>query len=296
MNTSFQEFYYRRFRNQVAHAISIGACLVLGATGIFLGAVAGVKSAALFAEAPSLIQAFWVISMTLFGFLTGCSAAYGMGPIWIRIGFSARAFRRRVILPSTIGGKIDVFMIDDEKYPSFGKNVVVAGFKGGKGMFRPAIFLSETVSQRCTAHEIDCIIAHELGHLASSHLKKRVVSSLVIFSSGAVFTALVILGIHWSGYAQIATHVGTFAGIVPALLTWVHNRRLLCSYEKEADMRAIYEFGATAEGLLSALRTLSTLNSGFSSSLLRERIEILESLSIQTRGTTALDPALPIAA
>lgn len=279
MSTSFQEFYIRRFRNQIAHAVSIGASLFLGAAGIFFGAVFGVKTASFFPELASVFQAFWVISMTLTGFLVGSAAAYGMGPIWIRIGFGAKSYRRRIQLPPSIGGKIDVFLIDDTRYTSFGKNVVIAGFKRGHGLFRPAIFISKTVADQCTPHEIDSIIAHELGHLASSHLKKRVLSSLAFFLAGAVLTAILLLGLHWSGYAKIATHIGTFAGIIPALLTWIHSRRLTCEQEKEADLRAIHEFGATAQGLLSALTRLRELNSGWNSSLLVERIEILKSMT-----------------
>jgi Zn-dependent protease with chaperone function len=297
MSTSITEFYYRRFRNQIAHAIAAGACLLLGAAGIFFGAVLGVKLMSFLPELPSIFQAFFVITTTAVGFIAGSSAAYGLGPIWIRAGFSAKSYRRRIQLPETIGGKIDVFLINDEKYTSFGKNVVIAGFKGGKGLFRPAIFISSTVAAECTSHEIDSIIAHELGHLASSHLKKRVLSSIGLFSCGAVFTALLLLGMHWSGYATLATHFGTFAGIIPAVLTWIHNRRLVCEHEKEADLRAVHEFGATPAALISALKRLSQMNSGFSNSLFQERIKILESMTSSTAPVpTPEEPSFPVAA
>ncbi len=254
--------------------------------GLFIGAIIGVKLAREMGDyftASEAIQALVVILVTVGGFCTSLFFAYALSPVFVRISLNAQpclnlkavqAFNR--LNPTQRRLHIDLYEVDDLAHPTFGINVVVAGFTLGRGWLRPAVFASKTVISNCTENELHAIFSHEISHLAAWHLFSRLKKALVTFFVATFFMSFVLLGLQWSGYTQVVTLTSTFAGLVPALLTWLQTRNQIQEQEKEADTMAIEVFDADGRALLSALQKLTHLSLLPVAPIVRERIDFLK--------------------
>lgn len=288
MTETTRAFFRKRFKNQLSNLMTSGTVLFLIAGGILMGTIAGIHTAK-FAQdvlgvgesAKSLI----VIALTIAGFVTGLFLSYGLSPRLLQASFFAKPTRNpeaiallQEILVNSPQIQADFYEIDDEEYPLFGPNVVVSGFTRGRGWLKPAVFAAKSVLRTCPKAEIHAILAHEMAHLNEWHLLKRIRGALATFLIATLFTSFVIVGMQWSGYAQVATLVATISGIVPAILTWMQTKVQIRSQEKEADQKAIETFGAAPEALLTALKRLTTDSGRVPHPIVEERIQILTRL------------------
>jgi len=253
--------------------------------GLFIGAILGVKIAREMGEifsASEAIKALIVILVTVSGFCTSLFFAYALSPVLVRLSLQAKAclhpkavhaFQR--LNSKTRNLEVELFEVDDQANPSFGINVVVAGFTLGRGWFRPAIFASKTVISNCTEEELHAIFSHEISHLTAWHLFSRLKKALATFFVATFFMSFILLGLQWSGYTKIVTLTSTFAGLVPALLTWLQTKSQMHEQEKEADAMAIEVFEADGRALLSALRQLAHLSERPVAPIVQERMDYL---------------------
>lgn len=286
MHETALRYMKRRFRNQLANLVTSGAILTCLVLGIVLGTVAGIhlaKAAQIVWGWGDAAKALAVIILTLAGFATGLFTAYGVSPRLVRFAFSARASRDSVatailneIRLCHRGLEIRLYEIDDGAYPIFGANVVVAGITFGRGFFRPAIFAAQSVLRTCPPDELHAIFAHEVAHLSEWHLFKRIRGAFSTFLVATFFTSLLVVGLQWSGYVQVAALTAAISGLIPAILTWIHTRVQMREQEKEADRTAIEVFGAETDALLSALERLTARTGAPPHPYVAERMAILK--------------------
>lgn len=139
-------------------------------------------------------------------------------------------------------------------------NALVTGFTNGKGFFRPALFLSQSLLSRFRFDETQAVILHEVSHLQLGHMRKRFLllggSSIGSLVASAVLFAAAFLVLP----KLLALPVSLVAAILPSLVPLLLVRRQVTRQEIEADRNAVLALGASFEAFASALRRLDQLN------------------------------------
>jgi Zn-dependent protease with chaperone function len=139
-------------------------------------------------------------------------------------------------------------------------NAMMAGFRGGRGWFRPGLFVSRSMLEAFEPEELRAIILHEASHARLGHLRKRLLGTI-----GAVLgTSFVLTGILLAAHAFLpAESVGplrivlTIASVLaPLWLLRAQGER----QELQADACAVLELGADFEAFSRALRRMDSLN------------------------------------
>jgi Zn-dependent protease with chaperone function len=268
---TLKDVFQTRIRNQISNVILFGSVIGLTATGL----VAGTTSAVLLvgrtsAHAwPPVIQLLIVILLTVAGFATGVFASLLVSPVVLRHAFFANALGE--------WNGIAVYSAADENLPGHAPNVFVAGFPFGIGALKPAIFVAEGAIRALSRESLVAVFAHEVSHLECRHLAKRVVAGLSTFVGASFLTAVMLIGLHWSGYTEIGGIFSAISGVVPALLTWMTIRQLIWRQELEADRNALDRHGIAPAALLSALETLARAIGGEPHPLVAIRMEACRS-------------------
>ncbi|QRX81431.1 M48 family metallopeptidase [Glaciimonas sp. PAMC28666] len=104
-----------------------------------------------------------------------------------------------------------LFVMDGSKRSAHG-NAYFSGFGASK-----RIVFFDTLLARLAPHEIEAVLAHELGHFKLKHIVKRIV---VIFAVSLVFLALL-------GYLKQQLWFFTGLGVIPLLLTDLSNNNAM---------------------------------------------------------------------
>ena len=104
-----------------------------------------------------------------------------------------------------------LFVMDGSKRSAHG-NAYFSGFGAGK-----RIVFFDTLLARLAPHEIEAVLAHELGHFKLKHIVKRIV---VIFGVSLAFLALL-------GYLKQQLWFFTGLGVNPLLLTDLSNNNAM---------------------------------------------------------------------
>jgi Zn-dependent protease with chaperone function len=145
---------------------------------------------------------------------------------------------------------------------------MMAGFPKGRGLFRPGLFLSSSLSKKLTDGEFKSVVLHEISHWKLQHLKKRFTFSAGLILCAALMTGLSVLCSRLMGVSQQGQ---TLVGFISLLTSFVFAFRLLARLVKyqefAADIHSIEKLGATLADLSSALRKLD----GMSPSLSQKR-------------------------
>jgi len=211
----------------------------------------------------------WNITLILTGLsvgvLGGLATSFALGPLQIRKMFPSTPLSDDVIRTEieshfkeralSIPG---LWVINLEGVQSH--NVMIAGFKEGRGFLKPALFISEPLLGLLTPAELKAIILHEIAHIQLGHLKNRfLLSSGLILSSSILSGALALLchfafpGSSFSSWVALITLIACFS----AAIKTIEHQGIL--HEIEADIRAVTS-GARIEDLESALYKLDELN------------------------------------
>lgn len=268
---TLKNVFETRIRNQISNVILFGSVIGLTALGLVGGATSAVvligqTSAHAW---PPVLQLLSVVLLTIGGLSAGVFASLLVSPVVLRHAFFAT--------PLGDWDGVSVYSAADEDLPGHAPNVFVAGFSFGIGPFRPAIFIAEGAIRVLSRPSLEAVFAHEFSHLERAHLAKRLVAGVTTFVTTSFLTAVSLIGLHWSGYAEIGGIFSAISGVVPAVLTWMTIRQLIWRQELEADRNALDRHGVAPEALLSALESLQRAIGGEPHPLVASRMEACRS-------------------
>jgi Zn-dependent protease with chaperone function len=137
---------------------------------------------------------------------------------------------------------------------------MVAGFSGGHGPFKPAVFIARSLLNQLTSGELCAVIAHEAAHINRSHLAKRLAFSGVLIVGLTFLSVFAILAVHFLfPVGEWQSSSGSFFGFLALIttfraLSWQSRR-----HETEADVictKTLSRFDEWA----SALRKIDAFN------------------------------------
>ncbi len=139
-------------------------------------------------------------------------------------------------------------------------NAVISGFMRGRGIFRPALFLSKPLLEKFSYTELEAIILHEASHWALHHARRRFVNSLavIVLSTLALSFAFIAGQLFLPPGAQALLRVATT--VAALFLPFALVRQQTEKHEYEADRHCVLSFGADLEAFALALRKIDTLN------------------------------------
>jgi Zn-dependent protease with chaperone function len=200
------------------------------------------------------------------GVMGGLCANFALAPVFIR-----KIFNAETLADPAIVAELDrIFKEAGIEKPNYGvinvkqyhsASAMVAGFQGGRGIFRPALFVAKNVLDGLTPVELRAVVLHEISHMQLQHLRKR-----FIFSSGLVICASLSTGM----LVQLIqtffheTQLGEVAGSIALIISFAASFRALAEQtryqEIQADIHSIEKLGSTLESLSGALMKLDHLN------------------------------------
>jgi len=246
-------------------------CAVGGALYVstVLGTVAVFTLAARMLHASSGVTTFVVILGAILGVLGG-----------LGINFALGSFHLRQMLPTKALENAELSAVFDESFkradlrsPSYwviendrvgqfnSSSAMVAGFKSGRGWFKPGLFVSRGAIRVLSRGELQAVVLHEVSHIKLGHLKKRMMFSFGLIVGTTFVATFFVLLAHFA--FPSVTMTGIF-GPVTALVSFFMTFRMLAQqsqvHELEADIYAIEKLGANLFDLTNALRKLSHAN------------------------------------
>lgn len=236
---------------------------------LYLSTVFFSMSLFVFIAKLSQIGAPWNILMVLsgliFGIISGLAMSFALGPVQIR-----KMFPTSVLLDKNIRNEIescflerslippDLWVIDLEEGHSH--NVMISGFRSGRGLFKPSLFISKPLLGSLTPGQLRSIVLHEIAHIQLNHLNTRFsLSSGLIIASSLFSGSLALL----SYFAFHITGLSSWVAIISLVVCFMTALRIIENQgrmqEIEADIFAV-KIGARLEDLEGALRKLDELN------------------------------------
>jgi Zn-dependent protease with chaperone function len=137
----------------------------------------------------------------------------------------------------------------------------IAGYRGGFGVFKPAVFISRALMTNLSKTEVAAVIAHEAAHVMANHLRKRILLSGALIAS-LTFAALFCTLASFTFIPGASAHegIGMIFGVAAFGLAFFVIQRQNRVHEFEADWLAIRNLGADFESWASALRKMDQLN------------------------------------
>jgi Zn-dependent protease with chaperone function len=138
-------------------------------------------------------------------------------------------------------------------------NAFIAGFRSARGIFSPALFLTDSLVKEFSSEEIQAIIAHEVSHLALNHGWKRFAYTLLAIT-GALSVAVVAMTVTVFILPSLFWGPVYLMGmLVPFMATGVLVKRQMRGHEFEADRHAVLDLNIESQTLSSVLEKLEQL-------------------------------------
>lgn len=256
-------------------------------------------------QAPPGVGMAFTAMGAIVGVLAGLGLGFALGPVQLRKMFPVEPLKNeRLIEEFTRSfGEAGLrapsyWVIRSERFPM--GNALISGFQNGRGIFRPGLFISQSILDSMTPEELRAIVLHEISHLKLRHLKQRFLLSAGLILATSFFAGIVSFGVYvlipngpLNPFFGLAALVGAFWGTFRML---GQQNRL---QEVEADLEAL-KLGARWEDLASALRKLDTMNrqpsdqenpeaklTGSGHPATEERIQIMEAWTIAREANLA---------
>lgn len=244
--------------------------VIFVAGGFYMGALlacilgASVISALLHLSGPA--QTVVVMVGGMFGLAAGIGLNFGLGAFHVRRLFPVTALQdtflkerfascfARAHLPAP-----HIWVIELERFRF--ASALVAGFRGGRGLFAPGLFISRTTLNQLSDAELEAVVLHEVSHLSLNHLRNR-----LLFSSGLVIattiagTFFVLLGQLLMPYDSSTWILGPAMGFFAFIMTFKLLGDQSQFHELEADIHSIEKLGGHLPELAAALRKLDRIN------------------------------------
>lgn len=202
-----------------------------------------------------------ILFFNLVGTAAGMLFNFALAPRFLRIHYPCKALED----PSTVAlikscydqAKLplpDLWTVDLGKNGS--ANAWIAGFQGGKGWFKPGIFISQDLASRVTSPELRAILMHEIAHVVLSHLRKRLLFSFKALVSSTLIGVTFLL---ISRFVMPAEVLKWFNLLMPGAVflsaIWAMKEKMM-EQEYEADAFAVLQLGTPTEDLINALNKL----------------------------------------
>lgn len=197
----------------------------------------------------------------LVGMFAGIGVNYALAPLFFRQMFPCKelkdahalqlfgqCFRRAGISePSYYLMELDHFGVN---------NAMIAGFKFGKGPFRPALFITRGLLKDLSYAELEAVVLHEVSHLHLNHITKRFTYGFgaLLFATALALVVVGALGLLLP--MPIAVGIGIFVMLSPFAAPYLLIKSLSKKQEFEADSHAVLRLGARGEALISVLEKL----------------------------------------
>lgn len=149
-----------------------------------------------------------------------------------------------------------ILELDDFRFT----NAMISGFSSGRGIFKPALFLSRTMMTKLSHDELEAVILHEVSHWSLKHMRRRFVNSLIAIAASTVVLSFAFVAgqmfLAPAGQALLRIVTTLSALFIPFMLV----RNQTEQHEVEADLHCVLSLGASAESFANALRKIDKLN------------------------------------
>lgn len=142
-------------------------------------------------------------------------------------------------------------------------NAVLAGFKSGRWIFKPALFISQNLIDDCDPLLLRAIISHEVSHFALNHLRKRFVATLGWMISISFASSLILTGLQFLLKPDAIALFYPLAVLIPILLPFSLIQRQSQKHEFEADAHAVKHLNAGAQPMIKALMWIDGFKENF---------------------------------
>ncbi|HUP56046.1 MAG TPA: M48 family metalloprotease, partial [Bdellovibrionota bacterium] len=139
-------------------------------------------------------------------------------------------------------------------------NAMVAGLRSGRGILKPALFLSSSLVRELTPEEFEAVILHEVSHVQLNHMRGRMIAALAsVCLSVAPIWMLGALGPYLLAPPQFAILLlGSY--VLAFFVQYSAMRWTVQLQELEADSHAVIRLGADPDAFSRALTKLMRMN------------------------------------
>ncbi|MBC7690416.1 MAG: M48 family metalloprotease [Methylotenera sp.] len=264
-------------------------------TIVFGSLVAAFALATALHATPAQSTGFVALGL-LVGIFGGLLFNFAMGPVQLKQTLHAQPLSQASLNqhPTTLGEMIQetfnrqemktpqVFLVSDEESKLYGHTVLISGFSFGRGIFRPALFISEAILAGCSEEEFKSILTHEMAHLQSNHLFKRISLMCGGFLTATFLSSIFVAAFHVITEVPIQGPLLLLNLLVPVTTTLWLVKKQSFRHEHEADAISVKRFGSSPQALKSALEKLETLNlrkDTKTSTLTQSRLQALDQMS-----------------
>ncbi len=140
-------------------------------------------------------------------------------------------------------------------------SAMIAGFRKGRGLFSPGLFISEAAIKALNEDELRAVLLHEVAHIRLNHTQKR-----MTYAAGMVICASLLTGLAVALTASFTADHETqnLAGCLTIATSFMVAFKLLGDHSRyqeiAADIEAIEKLGSSVELLGAALRKLDRVN------------------------------------
>jgi len=224
---------------------------------------------AVLSGAPSSAKVGLVVCGMAVGVVTGLCVSFALGALFVRKITSAKKAPdgplREMLQEMFVTSKSVVpefYIVDSPETGAGAPSAMMAGFPKGKGLFKPGLFVSNSLTTKLTEGEFRSVVLHEISHWRLQHLKKRFLFSAGLILCASLMTGLAVLYSRFMGVSeQGQTTVGFTSLLVSFLFCFRLLARLVKYQEIAADIHSIEKLGSSLSDLASALRKLDRMSS-----------------------------------
>ncbi len=235
--------------------------------GVLLGSVATCIFFAKVFHASTPVTSALVIGGSIVGVLGGLGLNFALGAFHLSRMLPVQPIEEpgmRTLIESLFtraGLPVPrLWMIEAERVRE--ANAMIAGFKNGKGIFRPGFFITRCTLESLNPGELEAVVLHEISHLQMGHLSKRLIySASLIFLTTAAATFCVFLSHIFLPASSARDMVGVAAAAAAFVITFKLLGKQSRQHELQADAYSVEKLGASLEDLSSSLRKLDQINS-----------------------------------
>ncbi len=202
----------------------------------------------------------------IFGLAGGIGVNFALGAFHVRRMFPVvpltddlliRKFKTCFMRAGVRTPRLWVIELDRFKFAS----AMIAGFRGGRGLFAPGLFISRTALNSLTDDELESVVLHEVSHLSLNHLRSRLLfSSGLILATTITGTFFVLLGQLMMPQESATWLLGPAMGFFAFIMTFKLLGDQSQFHELEADIHSIEKLGGQLADLSTALRKLDRIN------------------------------------
>lgn len=234
----------------------------LGVIGLFVGAATAVGLTFKF---PPAAFALILFGGGILGITCALALTFALGPIYLKQLFSTKP----IVDPEIQGILKECFSRGKVPEPEFltielehfgAHNALVAGYKSGRGVFRPAVFITPSLIKNLTPEEFRAVIFHEVSHLSLNHMRRRFLSTTGALFGSVLAASILLVTAHLLFPAPLTDLVRFICLFIPVLVPLSHLKKQMDRQEDEADLHAIATMGASFDDFSTALRKLDLMN------------------------------------